>query len=80
MFEFLKFLVQPCALPSAFPVKSLRSYDAAANVAVIEYKGDTLVIDASLLPEFQFRVDSLYQFIGEVQVMYFFNPLATHPD
>lgn len=47
---------------------SLKSYDAAADVAVIEYRGDRLAIDASLLPGFQFRTDSLYEFIGEVQV------------
>lgn len=47
---------------------SLKSYDAGADVAIIEYKGDRLSIDASLLPGFQFRTDSLYEFIGEVQV------------
>eukprot|EP00903_Cladosiphon_okamuranus_P007066 g6868.t1 len=46
---------------------SLRSYDAAANGAVVEYKGDHLDIDASLLTDFQFRIDSLYEFIGEIQ-------------
>ena len=49
-------------------VESLKSYDAAANEAVVEYKGDQLEIDASLLTDFQFRIDSLYEFIGEVQV------------
>lgn len=46
---------------------SLKSYDAAANGAVVEYKGDQLDIDASLLTGFQFRIDSLYEFIGEIQ-------------
>ncbi|CAM9798677.1 unnamed protein product [Ascophyllum nodosum] len=46
---------------------SLTSYDAAANLAVIEYKGDKLSVDSSLLPGFQFRIDSLYEFIGEIQ-------------
>ncbi|CAN0127810.1 unnamed protein product, partial [Ectocarpus sp. 4 AP-2014] len=44
---------------------SLKSYDAAADVAVVEYKGDQLTIDACLLTGFQFRIDSLYEFIGE---------------
>ncbi|CBJ33065.1 Autophagy-related protein 12 [Ectocarpus siliculosus] len=46
---------------------SLKSYDAAADVAVVDYKGDQLTIDACLLTDFQFRIDSLYEFIGEVQ-------------
>lgn len=41
-----------------------------ANAAVVEYKGDQLIIDASLLTDFQFRVDSLYEFIGEIQASY----------
>lgn len=36
-------------------------------MAVVEYKGDELNIDASLLIDFQFRTDSLYEFIGEIQ-------------
>lgn len=36
-------------------------------MAIVEYKGDQLNIDASLLTDFQFRVDSLYEFIGEIQ-------------
>ncbi|CAM9379516.1 unnamed protein product, partial [Ectocarpus sp. 8 AP-2014] len=44
---------------------SLKSYDAAADVAVVDYKGDQLTIDACLLTDFQFRIDSLYEFIGE---------------
>lgn len=49
------------------PLGSLKSYDAAADVAVVDYKGDQLTIDACLLTDFQFRIDSLYEFIGEVQ-------------
>lgn len=48
-------------------VESLKSYDAAANEALVEYKGNQLSIDASLLTDFQFRIDSLYEFIGEIQ-------------
>ncbi|CAN0584350.1 unnamed protein product, partial [Ectocarpus sp. 12 AP-2014] len=48
-------------------IGSLKSYDAAADVAVVDYKGDQLTIDACLLTDFQFRIDSLYEFIGEVQ-------------
>lgn len=47
--------------------QSLKSYDAGAAVAVVEYKGEELNIDASLLIDFQFRTDSLYEFIGEIQ-------------
>eukprot|EP00904_Undaria_pinnatifida_P009401 jgi/Undpi1/5591/HiC_scaffold_2.g00867.m1 len=46
---------------------SISSYDAAADVAVIEYKGEELNIDASLLPGFQFQTGSLYEFIGEIE-------------
>lgn len=37
-------------------------------MAVIEYKGEELNIDASLLPGFQFQTGSLYEFIGEIEV------------
>lgn len=46
---------------------SLQTYDAAADVALVEYKGEQLSIDTSLLTDFQFRTASLYQFIGEIQ-------------
>lgn len=49
------------------PHSSLQTYDAATDVAVVEYKGDQLNIDTSLLTDFQFRTASLYQFIGEIQ-------------
>lgn len=50
-----------------FLLSSLKSYDAATAVALVEYKGDELDIDSSLLTDFQFRTDSLYEFIGEIQ-------------
>lgn len=46
---------------------SLQTYDAAADAAVIEYKGHQLGIDTSLLVDFQFRIASLYEFIGEIE-------------
>ncbi|CAN0067711.1 unnamed protein product [Scytosiphon promiscuus] len=46
---------------------SLESYDAAADAAVIGYKGHQLVVDTSLLADFQFRIASLYEFIGEIE-------------
>ncbi|CAM9229024.1 unnamed protein product [Choristocarpus tenellus] len=47
---------------------SLKRYDAATDEAFIEYKGETLTVGTSLIPGFQFRQNSLFEFIGEIEV------------
>ena len=39
-------------------------------MAVVEYKGDQLNIDTSLITDFQFRTASLYEFIGEIEARF----------
>ena len=51
-------------------MKRLREYNVHTNHAVIEYKSETLAIDTSLLGVFEHALDSLYQFIGEMDTMW----------
>ncbi|CAM9687441.1 unnamed protein product [Discosporangium mesarthrocarpum] len=60
-------VIQGVATGSVRVIGSLRSYDAAADEAMIEYKGASLPVNTSLIPGFQFRQDSLFEFIGEVE-------------
>ena len=39
----------------------------ANSWATIEYKGSRLLVDTSLLGPFPFKIDSLFQFIGELE-------------
>ncbi|KAG5189224.1 telomere-capping, CST complex subunit-domain-containing protein [Tribonema minus] len=43
-------------------------FNAATRVATLQHGTCTLAVDATLLPEFDFRIGSLFEFIGTVQV------------
>jgi Telomere-capping, CST complex subunit len=49
-------------------VGALTSFDAQHSTAVIEHAGAQLTVSTMLLPDFCCQVDSLAEFIGEMQV------------
>jgi Telomere-capping, CST complex subunit len=49
-------------------VGALTSFDAKHSTAIIEHAGAQLTVSTVLLPDFCCQVDSLVEFIGEMQV------------
>ncbi|KAJ1328592.1 hypothetical protein BSLG_010324 [Batrachochytrium salamandrivorans] len=46
----------------------LRSYNVHTNMAQVEYRGQQLLVDTALLGIFDYKINSLYQWIGELVV------------
>eukprot|EP01027_Heterolobosea_sp_BB2_P008548 GEZU01012681.1.p1 GENE.GEZU01012681.1~~GEZU01012681.1.p1 ORF type:complete len:122 (+),score=5.82 GEZU01012681.1:101-466(+) len=44
------------------------SWSVAENLVIIEHKNARLTVDVSLLGEFPLKIDSLFQFIGELDI------------
>jgi Telomere-capping, CST complex subunit len=49
-------------------VGALTAFDAHDSTALIEHAGAQLTVSTVLLPDFRCQVDSLVEFIGEMQV------------
>eukprot|EP01027_Heterolobosea_sp_BB2_P008546 GEZU01012679.1.p1 GENE.GEZU01012679.1~~GEZU01012679.1.p1 ORF type:complete len:101 (+),score=7.53 GEZU01012679.1:101-403(+) len=52
------------------------SWSVAENLVIIEHKNARLTVDVSLLGEFPLKIDSLFQFIGELDIADHNHPLT----